>query len=768
MMRRMKQTGRKAIAMLLFWSMLLGTGGRAAASESPGGEGTSGETKEASGGVFGKPSDGNYAMKVAENTDFELMANEDGSIAVLDKRGGRLYESNPREEDPLAAGINMTNLKSQLYITFADTAGNVATKNSTTDCVNQGGLTYRQTDGGIRFVYDFPASGFEIPVEYCLNEAGLVAEIMVGDIVEGKEGSAFYLTDIGFLPFFGAAGTDREGYLFVPDGSGALIEFNNDKASYGAYSQPVYGRDSALVTESLSNAGEAARMPVFGMKDGDEGFLAVISQGDTNATVNAMTSGVLNSYNNVYASFRYRPFTRTTFLQGNTYASNGQGGDSVVSLTLSPVTPKVESYRVEYRLLRGEGFGYVDMAKDYRGYLCSRYGLSPGNRTGAVFYLNLLGGLKMDEYVLGVKTQILEPLTTFAEAEEILETLQGAGIGSLAVKYTGWQKGGMDSGIPAGVSFERKLGGRSGYKKLADYTAQKGIGLFLDFDFMNLYEGGNGVSLYADAAQTVGSTPAYQYTYDYNTLAKNDRERWRILAPTRLGEAVDAMLAEQDKMQGAQLSLSTLGSYIYSDFTHKSDGIDRADARAVWEDIFGKCRERFSSVMVDDGNAYTFPYATHIYSAPMRASGYDIEDETVPFYQIVLHGLVSCSTEPLNLSADPGKLVLKAAETGSSLSACLMHADNESLTDTKYNDIFSGNYETWTDTLAEAWQRTAGLLEQVDGALIVGHEALAEDVYRTEYDDGTVVYVNYRKSTVTVEGVEVPPEDFIYRKGGEQ
>lgn len=161
-MRLKRKKGRKAYA----WSLLLALALPLAFGSMP--CGTAYAEGEASGaaGQFGKPSDGNYAMKVAENDGFELMANADGTIAVLDKRSGHLYESNPREEDPLAAGINMTNLRSQLYVTYADTAGNVSVKNSTTECVNKDWLTFTGTgDGGIRFLYDFQAAGFEIPVE---------------------------------------------------------------------------------------------------------------------------------------------------------------------------------------------------------------------------------------------------------------------------------------------------------------------------------------------------------------------------------------------------------------------------------------------------------------------------------------------------------------------------------------------------------------------------------------------------------------------------
>ncbi len=725
------------------------------------------QNEHVSSGNFAAPSNEHYTMKVAENAGFELMANEDGNIAVLDKKSGHLYESNPQEKDPKAIGINMTNLKSQMYITFADMSGNVSTKNSQTECVNKGWLTYSPTEnGGIRFLYDFQGSGFEIPVEYHLNEKGLVASIVVSDIVEQKDGKELYLTNVALLPFFGAAGMESEGYMLVPDGSGALIYLNNDKATYGAYSQAIYGRDTALITEKLSAESETARIPVFGMKDGNNGFLAIVTEGDTSATVNALTSGTLNSYNNVYASFCYRPFTRTTFLQGNTYASNGMGGDTVISLAISPVVPKLDTYSIEYVLMSEEDLDYVDMAEVYRDYLKETYGLSAKESAKtSPFYVNLLGGLKVEKYILGIKTNTLSPLTTFSQAQELLQQLKEAGIDDFAVKYTGWQKGGLESKIPTDISFERKLGGKSGYSELIEFAEQNGIELFMDFDFVNLYEGGNGISLYSDAAQTVGSTPAYQYTYNYNLLTKYDRERWEILSPSKMAKAVNSMLEEKEKLKGAGLALSTLGSNIYSDFTHKKEGIDRADVLAIWEEIFAECSNQFGQIMVDSGNAYTFPYVSHIYDVPLNSSGYDIEDEAIPFYQIVLHGMLSYSTEPVNLSATPENLMLKAAETGSSLSACLMYAGNEALIDTKYNYIYSGNYETWVTTLASYYEKTNGFLKLVAEAEITGHKKLQEDVYRTTFSNGVAVYVNYLDREVTADGITVPAKDFVYKEG---
>ena len=76
---------------------------------------------------------------------------------------------------------------------------------------------------------------FTIPIEYRLTENGLSVSVPTKEIEE-KGGAV--ISRIRVLPFFGAAGTDADGYMFVPDGSGALINLNNG-CKNAAYSQNI-------------------------------------------------------------------------------------------------------------------------------------------------------------------------------------------------------------------------------------------------------------------------------------------------------------------------------------------------------------------------------------------------------------------------------------------------------------------------------------------------------------------------------------------------
>ncbi len=707
------------------------------------------------------PESGNadYPILAAENEKFQLLCREDGKFCVVNKETGMAYASNPLETDKKAQGINKTNMNSQLYITYANSGGNTQVKNSTVDCVNKKWLTWAPIENGIRYNYDFQKAGIIIPVEYVLEEDGLRASIVVDEIVEGTLG--YYLTEVSLLPYFAATLAGHEGYFLVPDGSGALIYHDNEKGSYGAYKQAIYSRDAAMIVESLTAQEQAARLPVFGMKSDNYGYLAVIDAGDGVANINAMTSGNITSYNNAYVSFRFRLYTMLTYARSH---------DTQQVLMLSSVQPKNLDYSVKYILLEEEGLDYVDMAAAYREYLIKEQGLTARvDENYAPFYVEMLGSIKKDTVVLGVKLRLLQRLTTFAQAQEMLGEMQQGGMEDLLVRYTGWQPGGQESTLNTQVRFENNLGGKKDYTKLLDYANANGIELFMDFDLLNLYESGNGVSSFMDATQTIQHTPTYLYSYDYNTLEKDPSTRWQLVTPKMAAAALTETMSNVDRLQGAYVSLSSLGDTLYSDFTNKVSGIDRSNTRLLWEEMLQLADQKTEKLLVDGGNGYALPHVSHVYNAPMKCTFYDIEDEDVPFYQILLHGYVSYSTEPMNLSNNPQNLVLKAVETGSSLSACLMYAENHMLTDTNLEYVFSGNYETWLDMLCEAYERVTPVLRDVAQATIVGHECIATDVYRTQYSNGSTVYVNYSSKDVQADGFTVPAKDFTYVGGkGEQ
>lgn len=96
-----------------------------------------------------------------------------------------------------------------------------------------------------------------------------------------------------------------------------------------------------------------------------------------------------------------------------------------------------------------------------------------------------------------------------------------------------------------------------------------------------------------------------------------------------------------------------------------------------------------------------FPYIDKINNVPLYSGGYDIFDEDVPFYQIVLHGLKSYSTEPINGSADDRKLMLSAIASGSNPHYDMIGESAAAIKGTELDGLYYAHYDNWTEQAAK-------------------------------------------------------------------
>ena len=65
---------------------------------------------------------------------------------------------------------------------------------------------------------------FNVNIIYRLDGDKLVVEVPLNEI-EYKDNYPIYYLNV--LPYFGAGGVEDEGYMLVPEGGGAFINFNN-------------------------------------------------------------------------------------------------------------------------------------------------------------------------------------------------------------------------------------------------------------------------------------------------------------------------------------------------------------------------------------------------------------------------------------------------------------------------------------------------------------------------------------------------------------
>lgn len=590
---------------------------------------------------------------------------------------------------------------------------------------------------------------FTIPVEYTLSGDQFIARVQS----KGVQYPASYpLTDIMLLPYFGAADLQDEGYIFVPDGSGSLIYLNNGKQRYESFLQPVYGDDGGTWDgeDDEDPTIEPIRMPVYGLKTQDSAFVAIIDQGAAVASIHAEVSRARSSYNSVYPSFQLIGKEKI-----NLSATSQASETKTKEIRVFQQRPVYSDFSVRYAFLSGAKASYAGMAEYYRNYLLASGTLTKKDQTqdDVPFYLELVGGIPKRKTVLGVPYKAIVPLTTFDQAQSIIGSLKEQGIVNQKVRLSGWFNKGYSHKVADKIEVDDSLGGSSGYKDLIAYTKQEGIGLFPDVSFTHLYTTGGKYSEAKAVSRYINRESAWVW----------ERTDWtRPLSPRLLPNVVDGFLSSYKRYGETGISVRNMGHQLEGDY-RRNQVVDRVQSEEIDKKQLEKISQQLPNVMADGGNAYILKYAKDIVEAPMGNNGYNVTDEAVPFYEIVLHGYVDYAGAPLNLSreVDVRRYVLKSLEYGSNLYFKWIYADNSEVKNTFFLDLYSVHYKTWMDTAVESYKTVAKVLNDVQNMPIVGHEKLAENVYRTTYEGGKTITVNYNEVEVTVDGNRIPAEDFL-------
>ena len=95
------------------------------------------------------------------------------------------------------------------------------------------------------------------------------------------------------MPYLGSAGPQETGYLLVPDGSGALLDFSPESKALPSfqYKEPVYGRDPMGSVLSKSSNSEEIKLPVFAIKTGERTVMGMITEGDALSSIEVFATG---------------------------------------------------------------------------------------------------------------------------------------------------------------------------------------------------------------------------------------------------------------------------------------------------------------------------------------------------------------------------------------------------------------------------------------------------------------------------------------------
>lgn len=599
-----------------------------------------------------------------------------------------------------------------------------------------------------------------IPLEYRLTDKGLEATVKATDI---EEHGNVYISQIDVLQFFGAASNKAQGYILVPDGSGALINLNSGNQAT-AYNQAIYDIDPVAQNYVVIEETECARLPIFGIKADDNAIFARITAGDAIASVNADVAGKLNNYNYAYASFNVREKELL-----NMFGVQGSKSDiPVVEKSLYKI-----DLSVSYSFLTKDDASYSGMARTYRKQLIDEGILKETNQSESVpLYLDIIGGVEQKKHIMGIPYEGVCAMTTYDEASEIVDNLYDSDITNLRLNYQGWFNGGIYHDVADKIKLIGSVGSKSDLESLNKKLEDKGGKLFMDVAFQKVSHESKRFTSVLEASKYYSGYVVELGATDPSTVRQTSNLEWYdemiyyMISPKFLNRYVDKFASKITKYDVSGINLTDLGSVLTSD-KKRSELINRQQAENIVIGQYEKLAETKKNLMETGGNEYSLKYVSDIIDAPTSYSAYYIIDEQVPFYEMVIHGSISYSGEAFNLMDDDldDDFVLNCIEYGIAPRFTLSYKDPSKMKYTSSADKYSVLYTTWLDKAKEMYGNINEALKDVDGSAMINHEKLDNGLIKVDYENGKTIYINKTSQDITVDGNTVKAKNYL-KTGG--
>ncbi len=647
---------------------------------------------------------------IAKSGLIELLYDEGTmTVAIKDTGSGNIWTS-------LAAGENQEKIKSLAAVEVELSTGdeNIYVLNSQDNSVSFGNATATELDNGISIKYALSLDAetgkcdiadlekgtirADLTVNYILKDGSFYTNISMNTVALPEE---VCLEKIRILKDFGAFEQgDAEDYIFVPDGSGAVIMTGVEDAEFTPLSLPVYGNDQALSNNQVPSA---CLVGAFGIKRSGGAFLCIIEGGDSIAEIEAERNGE-STFNRVGAVFN---ITDTRLENGKKIVGNQFKNE----ITLC------------YRFLSGRSATYSGMATACRENLIRSGVLSTSSITVNSQYLPLI--VKLLGEIDGTT------LSTFSQAQSLLTLLKAKGINNAYVAYE--KLYGDGSSLDGFGDFDDSLGKAKDYEALCSYIKSQNFSLFLDTDLLTYNYSSNGAAALGGGKIKINSQ-AY-------------------LKLSRIEEVVEDILNASARLEFDGYALNDVGNCLYSDYS--SDFYSRVTAK---KEIAAQLPVLATSkmLMVNGGNIYSVKSADVVTDIPLSPVAKEESEAYVgiPFVQMMVHGMTEYSAA-LNDQENPKLAFLNAIEYGALPQATWYCTHYTESMDLKYY------YDSNINEMVEFYTKANEILGEIRAERMTAHYLVQENVYCTEYDNSTKVYVNYGDKSVTINGITVPPMDCV-------
>jgi len=601
---------------------------------------------------------------------------------------------------------------------------------------------------------------FSLVLRYSLDGRSLILNIPF-DLVGYR--SAYPIKKLTLMPFMGAGSVNDSGYMLVPDGSGALIDFNNGKQNQLHYSINVYGHDEAMPREGKAKINDnSALFPAFGIHKNGASLFCIIEEGSAYANITADVSGRNCSWNSVYPIFDMVHGTELDIVERSQrkvfmYEAGLPAGESITMR----YTPCAEP-------------GYMGMAKEYRSWLLKKYPAiskkraSTGNSVPVA--VEIIGAVNKTQHRLGLPMDLPLKLTSYKETASMIDDFSMLGWDNVYIKLNGWFNRSVEHKVPSKINLIKELGSKRDFKNIANTAEKSNYNLYPEVDFVFVRDVGgmfSGFSLYGDASRYVNRERVQSYPYSFVWFG--ERTQWGklnyLVRPTTSVKMINNYIKKADDFGIKNIAFRNMASKLAGDY-HEKRHISREASMRIRQQQFEKMDDAGTGILVHTGHVYAAPWASIITDMIITDQNFGITDTSIPFLPIVLHGLVPYTGRAINLAEDYTKNLLKTIESGAGLYFSFMKEDTAVLQETKFRQFYANEYDKWVEDANDLYQKFNGDFGHLSNQLIVNHVVLSPNVTVTVYEDGTRVVVNASDNAWIYNGMNVSANSYIVLRQG--
>ncbi len=625
---------------------------------------------------------------------------------------------------------------------------------------------------------------FKLALEYYVDENGMSVRLPCNGL--RYDMANFKVESISILPFIGAGNYTQDGYAFLPDGSGALFDYETMQNKNFAVTGQVYGEDYAYHELINMKYERVVRYPVYGavstekiyeytysqggvmatkkvsatvmtpdeiMADLEKigadlissnfenpieykrGYMAIIEEGESLTKIKLEHGQSRHRYCTVRNNFK--PLATDKNENGVPLQSRKYTGSLSIRFVILCNDDAAAIAKQTYPSYKYYSTSWVGMAKAYREYLDQIGVLDPLTekdvKDDIPLYIESFGALETQETIATIPVYLMTPLTTFDNVLSMYNELSKNDVKNINFKMTGFANGGMYYKVPSALKWEKAVGGKDGFSELVNAAKKinkkndgsSHLGLYPDFDFAYIQENTlfDAVHLKKDAIKTMDNR--YTSYWQYSPTQQTFVTFYQLaISPSRYSKFYTKLLENYVQYGNKAISVASLGNILNSDFDEE-EPYNREESKEFTTEALAYMAKKGYSIMTDGGNAYTWKYVDHILNVDLDSSRYLESSASVPFIGMVLHGYIQFAGSPLNEEGDANYAMLRAIENGSSLYFILSYQNTAELkNDPVLSQYYSIRYNIWVEDVIAYYTELNRALKDVQTKQIINHEFL--------------------------------------------